>query len=216
MAKRVVALMEDDLEQQFREDKRLAVQLLESEYRERIWRYIKSICRYFSEDDIHDVYQKSLYEFIRCVQKPDFEPHRPLRLLQHIARFRAIDCLRKKKNSRSRNVGELIDVLTTDLKDTRVAQEWSIIATEEWPRFRRALDKAVDELPPKQQAAALAYLEVFEIVHEEKSYRALADRICEISGRDCTAAQAYDNWRAARKTIAARLRREQFHLLIEE
>jgi hypothetical protein len=59
MAKNAVVVTEDDLEQQFRDDKRFAVQLLDSEYREHIWRYIKSICRYFTDDDIHDVYQQA-------------------------------------------------------------------------------------------------------------------------------------------------------------
>jgi RNA polymerase sigma factor (sigma-70 family) len=216
MAKRVVVVTEDDLEQQFRDDKQSAVQLLESEYREHIWRYIKSICRYFFEDDIHDVYQKTFCDFIRCVKRPDFEPHRPLRLLQHIAKLRAIDCIRRRKSSRIRNAGELIEALSANLTDTKVRLDWSMIAKEEWPRFRQALDRAVDELPPKQRNAALAYLEVYEIVDEERAYRALAERIGQITGKNCTSAQAYDNWRAARRAIAAKLRREQFHLLIEE
>lgn len=78
------------------------------------------------------------------------------------------------------------------------------------------IDKAVDDLPPKQRTAALAFLEVYEVVQEESSYRALAERIREMTGEDCTTVQAYDNWRAARKTIAAKLSREKFHLLIEE
>jgi DNA-directed RNA polymerase specialized sigma24 family protein len=162
------------------------------------------------------VYQKSLGEFIRCVQKPTFDPHRPLRLLQHIASRRAIDRVRRLNGSRIPNLGDLIDVLAANLKDTTVSLGWRLIAPEEWPRFRKALDKAVDDLPSKQRTAALAYLEVYEVVEEEKSYRALAERICEMTGEDCTTVQAYDNWRAARKTIAARLRREKFNLLIEE
>jgi hypothetical protein len=90
MAKKAVVVTEDDLEQLFKDDKKFAVQMLDSEYREHLWRYIKSKCQYFSEDDIHDVYQQALGEFIRCVQKPDFDPHKPLRLLQHIAKLRAI------------------------------------------------------------------------------------------------------------------------------
>jgi len=44
MVKKVVVITEDDLEQQFKEDKKFAVQLLDSEYREHLWRYIKSKC----------------------------------------------------------------------------------------------------------------------------------------------------------------------------
>lgn len=216
MAKTTVVVTEDDLEQQFKEDKQFAVQLLDSEYREHLWRYIKSICRYLTDDEIHDVYQKSLGEFIRCVRKPDFDPHKPLRLIQRIARFRAIDLARRKKASRIRNSGDLIEVLAEDLKDSRVSLEWKLMVRDEWPRFRRALDQAVDELPPKQQTAALAFLEVYEVVRAEKSYRALAERIREMTGNDCTTVQAADNWRVARKTIAAKLRRQNFHLLIEE
>ena len=91
-----------------------------------------------------------------------------------------------------------------------------MILREEWPRFRQSLDEAIDGLPPKQQTAALAFLEVYEIVREENSFRALAERIREMTGDDCTTVQAYDNWRAARKAIEAKLRRQKFHLLIEE
>jgi len=217
MAKNAVVVTEDDLEQQFRgDDKKFAVQLLDSEYREHIWRYIKSICRYFTDDEIHDVYQQALGEFIRCVKKPDFDPHKPLRLIQRIAKFRAIDLARRKRASRLRNSGDLIEVLAKDLKDTRVSLEWRMILREEWPRFRQALDEAIEGLPPKQQTAALAFLEVYEVIREENSYRALAERIREMTGEDCTTVQASDNWRVARKTIAAKLRRQKFHLLIEE
>jgi hypothetical protein len=216
MAKKAVVVTEDDLAELFKDDKKFAVQMLDSEYREHMWRYIKSRCRYFSEEDIHDVYVQSLREFIRCVQKPNFDPHKPLRLLQHIIGLRAIDRARKKKGSRIRNLGDLVDVLARNLKDTTVDLERRMILREEWPRFRRALDKTVDDLPPKQLTTALAYLEVYEVVQEENSYRALAERIRAMTGGDCTTAQAYDNWRAARKTIEAKLRREKFNLLIEE
>jgi len=82
--------------------------------------------------------------------------------------------------------------------------------------LRQALDEAVDGLPPKQQTAALAFLEVYEVIREENSYRALSERIREMTGEDCTTVQASDNWRVARKTIATKLRRQNFHLLIEE
>ena len=68
-------------------------------YRERMRQYIKSICRYLSDDDIFDVYQQSLREFIRCVQKPDFDPHKPLRLIQRIIKSRTIDLARRRKGS---------------------------------------------------------------------------------------------------------------------
>jgi RNA polymerase sigma factor (sigma-70 family) len=216
MAKNTVVVTEDDLEQQFKDDKQFAVQLLDSEYREHLWRYIKSVCRYFTGDEIRDVYQDTLVEFIRRVKRPDFDPHKPLRLIQHIARCRAIDLARRKKASRIRNSGDLIEALAEDLKDTRVSLEWKLIMRDEWPRFRQALDQAIDDLPSKQQTAALAFLEVYEVVRAENSYRALAERIREMTGEDCTTVQASDNWRVARKAVAAKLRRQKFNLLIEE
>jgi RNA polymerase sigma factor (sigma-70 family) len=216
MAKNTLVVTEDDLEQQFKDDKQFAVQLLDSEYREHIWRYIKSVCRYFTGDEIRDVYQDTLVEFIRRVKRPDFDPRKPLRLIQHIARCRAIDLARRKKASRIRSSGDLIEVLAVDLNDTRVSVEWKLTARDEWPKFRQALDQAIDELPPKQQTAALAFLECYQVVRAEDSYRALAVRIQEMTGEDCTTVQAYDNWRVARKTIAAKLRRQKLNLLIEE
>lgn len=49
-------------------------------------------------------YQQALGEFIRCVRKPDFDPHKPLRLIQRIAKFRVIDRARRKKASRIRKL----------------------------------------------------------------------------------------------------------------
>lgn len=216
MAKKTVVVTEDDLEQQFKTDPQFAVQLLDSEFREHIWRYIKSVCRYFTGDEIRDVYQDTLVDFIRRVKRPDFDPRKPLRLVQQIARCRAIDLARKKKACRIRNSGDLIDALAKESTDTRVLSEWRLVLRDDWPRFRQALDQAIDDLPPKQQTAALAYLEVYEVVQAENSYRALAERIREMTGEDCTTVQVSDNWRVARKTIAARLRRQKFNLLIEE
>ena len=80
-------------------------------------------------------------------------------------------------------MGDLIKVLAKNLKDTTVNLEWRMILREEWPRFRKALDKAVDDLPLKQRTTALAFLEVYEVVEEENSYRALAERIRGNDGR---------------------------------
>src|SRR5581483_8941026 len=73
MAKGQVVVTEEELERLLREDPKFAVQMIDADYRENIWRYIRSRCRYFNDDDVHEVYVSTLKDFIRCIKKPDFD-----------------------------------------------------------------------------------------------------------------------------------------------
>jgi DNA-directed RNA polymerase specialized sigma24 family protein len=210
-------ITDEELEQLFHEpDRRFAVQMLDTYRREHMWRYILSKCRYFDDDDIHEVYTQTLSEFIECAKKPDFDPKAPLRLFQFIARFRAIDRARKRKRARVKDVAELIEPLAVDLKDTKVSLEWNLMMKEEKAAFRKALDKAVDELAPKQRIAALAMLEVYDQVRSDDSPKALAARIREMTGEDCTASKAADRWEAARENLRSKMTKAGFKHLFED
>jgi hypothetical protein len=181
-----------------------------------MWRYIYSLYRSFDDEDIHEVYVKALEEFIECVKKPDFAPKAPLKLLQHIIKKRAIDRARKKCGARVKAAGDLIEPLAADLKDTKVGLEWKLMFKEESRAFRKALDKAVDELAPKQHVAARAMLEVYDQVREDDSPKALATRIRELSGDDCTSSQAADRWEAARENLKSKMTKAGFKHLFED
>jgi hypothetical protein len=94
--------------------------------------------------------------------------------------------------------------------------EWRLVLKEEGQAFRQALDHAVDELAPKQRIAALAMLEVYDQVRTDDSPKALAARIREISGDDCTASQAADRWEAAKENLAKMLAKAGFRSLFED
>ena len=189
------------------DDRRFAVQMLDNCRRENMWRYIKSLNRRFDQDDIHDVYNKALGEFIKCAKKPDFDPKAPLRLLQRIIKFRAIDHARKKYRARAKTIDALIEPLAADLADTKRGFLWRYMNNESKVEFRRALDAAIDELTPKQRNVSIAMLEVYDQIRSDDSPRALAARIYELTGEDCTASQAADRWVAARNNLKTILMR---------
>lgn len=212
MAKARVLVTEDELEGLLREDPKFAVTMIDSDYRENIWRYIRSRCRYFDDDDVHEVYVKTLKDFIRCVKKPDFDPKNPLKLIFHIAKLRALDRRRAKKASAEPVFDELLGHIAQDMKDTRTRLNWQIMKSE-WPEFRTILEKLIDQLPDKQRDAMNAFVETYWEIRTQGSMRRLAENVRQQYGYDCTASQAADNVRAAIETLEPKLRRAGFNLL---
>jgi hypothetical protein len=210
-------ISDEELERLFQaSDHIFAVQMLDAYRREHMWRYIKSIYRSFKEEDLHDIYVKALEEFIECVKKPDFNPKAPIRLLKHISHKRAIDRMRSKYRARSITASDLIEPLAVDLKDSRAQMQWRLMFDEQKASFRRALDRAVDNLAPKQRTAAVAMLEVYDEIRSDESPKALAARIREMTGEDCTASQAADRWEAALENLRSAMTRAGFKHLFED
>jgi hypothetical protein len=215
MAKETIA--EEELDRLFQgSDLVFAVEMLDAYRRENMWRLIYSKYRSFNDEDIHEVYVRALEEFIECVKNPDFDRKAPLKLFQHIVKKRAIDRARKKYGARIKAAGDLIEPLAVDLKDTKAGLEWRLMFKEEGPAFQKALDKAVSELAPKQQVAAQAMLEVYAQIREDDSPKALAARIREMTGEDCTAAKAADRWEAARENLKEKMTEAGFKHLFED
>ena len=195
-----------------REDPKFAVEMIDSEYRENIWRYIRSRCRYFDDDDVHDVYVKTLKDFIRCVKKPDFDPKSPLKLIFYIAKLRSRDRRRAKAASAEPTFDALLDPIIHDTKDTTTRLNWQLMKSD-WPEFRTVLERLIDELPDKQRDAMNAFVETYWEIRTQGSMRRLAEQICRQYGYDCTASQAADNVRAAIETLEPKLSRAGFNLL---
>jgi DNA-directed RNA polymerase specialized sigma24 family protein len=203
---------EDELEELLREDPKFAVAMIDSDYRENIWRYIRSRCRYFDDDDVHEVYVKTLKDFIRCVRKPDFDPKAPLKLIFHIARLRARDRRRAKSASAEPIFDALLDFIVQDMKDTTTRLNWQLMKSD-WSEFRATLETLIDQLPDKQRDAMNAFVETYWEIRTQGSMRRLAEHIRQQYGYDCTASQAADNVRAAIDTLEPKLRRAGFNLL---
>jgi hypothetical protein len=210
-------ISDEELEELFRgTDKLFAVTMFDACKRENMWRYIVSQAPYITNEQVHDVYQQSLMEFIRCVQKPDFDPVAPDRLFKRIAKFRAIDQRRKNGGRKSLDTSDLIETLAADLRETRMQFEWSLILKEDWPKFRKALDEAIAELPEKQKIAAFGVFEVYNEMREVGNASPLADWIRRVTNEDITTAKASDRWRAAKEKIAEKLARAGFRELFKE
>ncbi|MGA2617115.1 MAG: hypothetical protein ABSF26_05850 [Thermoguttaceae bacterium] len=212
MAKERVVVTEDELERLLREDPKFAVEMIDSDYRENIWRYIRSRCRYFDDDDVHEVYVTTLKDFIRCVKKPDFDPKDPLKLVFHIAKLRARDRRRAKRASTEPVFDDLLDHIACDMKHTTTRLNWQLMKSD-WPEFRATLDRLIDDLPDKQRHAMNAFVETYWEIRTQGSMRRLAEQIRQQYGYDCTASQAADNVRAAIETLEPKLRRAGFNLL---
>ena len=197
-------------------DKLFAVTMFNAYRRENMWRYIVSVVGYLTDEQVHEVYQQALFEFIACVHKPDFDPVAPERLFKRIARFRAIDKARTKGGGKALALGDLVEILAVDLRDTKIGLEWKLILQEDWPKFRKALDEAIAELPTQQKIAALGVLEVYDEMREEGCARPLAEWIRRITNEDCTTAKAADRWRAAKEKIEKKLTKAGFSKLFED
>lgn len=210
MAKEKVT--EEELEELLRVDPKFAVDMIDADYRENIWRYIRSRCRSFDDDDVHDVYIETVKGFIACVKKADFNPVAPLKLVFYIAKLRALDRRRAKRVSRERTFDELLDLIVTDMKDTSTRLDWMAMKSN-WPEFRVTLEKLIEELPDKQRDAMNAYVDTYWEIRTQSSMRRLADHIREQYEYDCTASQAADNVRAAIETLGPQLSRAGFNLL---
>ena len=202
---------EDELEQRFRDDPQFALQLLHSDYRENIYRFIKSLGWWLNAHEIDDVYQETFCRLIRAVRRPGFDPGKPMRLVQDIARKAAYDWTRRKKRRHVASIDAIYEQIADDVKDTTVCREW-LTAKPDWPKFRSALDAIIDDLPSKQPTAAKAFCHVYESLRRN-DHSALAEKIREMTGEDVTTAQASDRWREAKATIACKLERAGLKLL---
>lgn len=199
---------EGELEQLFREDPRFALDVLHADHRDHIWRFIKSVAWWLSPEDIDDIYQNTIVRLIQRVREPGFDPHKPMRIICDLARKSAIDWHRRKKRRMMPSIDDALTQIAKDRKQTKVGMEWALILKEDWPKVRTALDQAISELPPKQKAAAAAFVRVYEKQREEDSNRPIAELMMEeMPGEDMTSQQAYDNWREAKEKIVRKLER---------
>ena len=114
------------------------------------------------------------------------------------------------------DLGELIETLAADLRDTKIGFEWKMILQEDWPKFRKALDEAVAELTEIQRFAAFGVFEVYDEMRLVGNARPLAEWLRRVTGEDITTAKAADRWRAAKEKIEDKLTRAGFRKLFED
>lgn len=106
MANEEAVVTEDELEKAFKDDPKFGFEVLDLYFREQIARYIKSIRRSLSPEDIADVYQNALMELVRIVRKPDFDPTRPMRIVNKVVKEKTIDYWRRKTVRKYRSLDD--------------------------------------------------------------------------------------------------------------
>ncbi len=210
-------MTEAELEEAFREDPEVALELLDEEFRGRIARFIKSKVLGINAADLADLYQSTLLDFVRAVRRPGFDPSRPLRLVFHIAKSRAIDFLRRKRPyDFDADPEAILQLVAADLKGTDLGRRWKYLDPVVWREFRRALHDEILALPERQRQIAVAFVALFEKLQEAPDYRLLARAVSRESGNDENVVTVKSGWHEARRRLMRRLTQRGFDFLGKE
>jgi DNA-directed RNA polymerase specialized sigma24 family protein len=154
-------------------------------------------------------------DLIRAVRRPNFDPIKPMRLVNKVLKAKVVDFLRRKRIRCCQNLDDIVELVAEDLRNSNTSYQWNLMLADDKAVFRRALDQAIDTLPPKQKSAAIAFVEVYDLIREQGSYKPLADRIKQMTGESVTAMQAKSNWHDARSKLEEKLARAGFRSLVE-
>jgi DNA-directed RNA polymerase specialized sigma24 family protein len=198
---------EADLESAFRDDPDFAIELLDSDYREGILRYIKCETHgLLRPDELMVAYQETMLALIQRIPKPAFDPERPLRLVCAIARNKGLDILREHGHKVKNDEDAILGAVAADLKNTDLGFEWRRnIGPTEAKEFREVLLEIILTLPHRQRIVAQCFVDHFEDFSQRNTYRPLAEAVSAITGKPESVAAVKSDWRFAREKIAAAL-----------
>jgi hypothetical protein len=205
---------EDDLESTLRTDPDYAIELLDLCYQEQIIQYIKrETWGRLRPDELMVAYQETMLAFIRRVREEGFDPSRPLRLVYCIARRRGFDQLRARRHRMSTNEEERLAAIAASLKDTEAGSKWLLLTPAQRKEFREIVLAEAAKLPERQKIVATCYVDCFEVVINEGSFRALAEEVSRVTGNQETVAAVKSAWHVARKKIAPALERRGYNFI---
>lgn len=210
-----------ELEEVFRDDPEFGLRLLYTDFRDQIARYIKSrlwqLPPGIRAEEVKEVFQETMLALVPFVRNPDFDWHKPLRIVYRIARNKAVDALRRRKFRPKQDVDGAIDQIAKDLAGTQIGLEWKLQNQTEWSEFRGALLEAVcTVLTPKQAIVASCYVDNYEDFGQREIYAPLARLVSEITGEDENAVTVKKLWQEAKKRLVKELRRKGFNFLNTE
>ena len=185
------------------------IECLHELYGEKIIAWIgKKSLGVLSEFQLQKAYQETLIATWKKVKDPNFDPKRPLRMVFAIAEIKALDARRKKyRRPKKRPVPEteVTNFIISDLQNSDLRLDWQLADEEEKARLQEALPGIVAELPEKQRAAAVAFLECYEEIRPKNLYKPLARAMSEATGGDVTVDAAKSAWRGAVEKIRSEL-----------
>ena len=209
---------EPELEAAFREGAKYGVELLDLDYREQIIQYIKrETWGILDAGELMGAYGETLVAVFLKASKEGFDPCRPLRMVNAIARNKGIDVLRARRRCRMRtNQEAILDGIAASLKDTEGGCRWRLLSPTERREFQEAVLDAVQALPERQKIVARCYVDCFEEIIAEGSYRPLAVAVGTVTGTQETVVNVKSAWHVAKKKIATELNRRGFDFIIVE
>ncbi|MCB7129871.1 MAG: sigma-70 family RNA polymerase sigma factor [Candidatus Brocadiales bacterium] len=195
-----------DLEQAFRTDPKYGIECLDAFFQEEVAGYIKFV-GYGALDthDMADIYQNVIVDLIQAVQKPNFDPTEPMRLVYRIAYTNTKDYLKKRRIRSAANLDDCLNYLTDDFKGTDVELRWKYMTKEQQTKFNNALFEIINELSEMQRITAIVFITRFKEIRDTNLFTAVAEGIREFANIDITVAAAKGNWYRARTKIAEEL-----------
>jgi len=201
-----------ELEEALRESPRYFVEAVHEYYQRILMQYIKKHSwGVLDSHELRDAYQETMMAIWERVQKPDFDPDRPLRMVYRIARNIAVTMRRKKMRCKVNADQEVVaNAVAGDLTGTTVGLEWRLLSSDERRDFQQTVQEVIASLPPRQRMAAQAFAEVYQELREKDKYRPLAAAMSAISGKTEDVATAKSAWRFARERIQDELARRGF------
>jgi DNA-directed RNA polymerase specialized sigma24 family protein len=205
---------EDDLAHVLREDPARALALVHEQFGLLLVRYLKRWSwGLLSVEDLQDAYQETLCAFWQQARRSEFEPDRALRLVQAIARRKAIDALRRRGHAGSMQMPEPRPELEADLRGSRLGVAWrERMRPAERQELREVLLDIVAELPERQRLVARVFLDHFEEFNPRDTYPPLTVALSRLTGQAENVLAVKSLWRAARAKIAEQLTRRGYAL----
>ncbi len=210
-------ITEEEIESSLRTHPNDAIELLDAFYQEQIIRYIKrETWDRLRPDELMVAYQETMLAFIGRVREEGFDPGRPLGLVYCIARRKGIDQLRARRHRMSTNEDERLAAIAASLTDTEAGCRWLLLTPTQRKEFREIALAEAAKLPDRQKIVATCYLDCFEVVINERSFRALAEEVSRVTGKQETVVAVKSAWHVARKKIALALERRGYNFISVE
>lgn len=205
----------EELEEAFLADPRFGIELLHTDFRDRIAMYIKSrlygMASSQKEEAIKEIYCNTMVSLAQLAKNPDFDWHDPLGIVFDIAYKRVADHFRVRERSHKQDIDDALGAIAAALTGTQVEAEWRITSEDDQARFRRVLDTAIaTKLTPKEMDVASCYVDYFEEFTPNNIYGPLAARVSERTGKIETAMTVKKQWKQARSKLMRELARNGF------
>ena len=161
-------------------------------------------------------YQETMLAFIEKIREEGFDHRRPLRMVYCIAKRKGFDQLRSRRHRMNTNADDFLGAVAASLKNSEVGARWTLITPSERKNSVEIVLAEAAKLPERQKIVATCYIDCFEIVINEGSFRALAEEVSRVTGKQETVAAVKSAWHVAKKRIAQNSNAADFNFITVE